>query len=90
MGNIETSNSSSESATLKGGVLKPYAPIDPSHDHDLFEKCSDGVIFVRLLKKIRRSLVHDKCINTFERTAAKRKVNIPQWAQILKKVTFQV
>jgi len=56
--------------------FKRYAPIDPSDENELFEKCSDGVIFCRLLKKIRNSLIHDKCINQFERKDSKRKVNI--------------
>lgn len=48
-----------------------YLPIDPNLDFDLFEKCSDGVIFIRLLQLIRSNnsgvLIDIDTVNIFNK-----------------------
>ena len=42
-----------------------YLPIDPNSEVELFEKCCDGLIFIRLVKLIKPGLICDDVLNKF-------------------------
>jgi len=49
---------------LKTDTLsKPYLPIDPNCESDLFEKLSDGIVFCRMLQLVSPDLINQRAIN---------------------------
>ena len=49
----------------KDPYVKDYLPIDPNSPTDLFEKCTDGLVLIRMIKIIKASLINDRVINKF-------------------------
>ena len=51
-----------------------YLPIDPNSETDLFEKCTDGIILIRMIKVIKASLINDRVINRFNANNSERMI----------------
>ena len=44
-------------------LSKPYLPINPDCESDLFEKLSDGIVFCRMLQLVSPDLINQRAIN---------------------------